>query len=370
MHTRVTAFSLLCLLASSFAVAQRTGYIANNYTNPHVASGGSYAWPANFSVSIAFNAQESGRPRDLAANMGLNQIPYSVRISIQASGESIFDGTVDGVIQRFSDQASIIGPLNGVRRDIRAGEPVLLTITPLREISMAPSAHPGFPAVKIGTYPETGLSFYLKSAPLTDVSIKLGRNDRMDRRQKLCPPWCAMSAVSVGSRVHLRAQGQEDRIIITWGGICAGTTGQVCSFTVSENASPVTVDFARGYALTITPDTYGAIRAASFECPQVCEQKVPAGTAMTLTGAPVGNRHFGYWTGACAGQGNPCSLTMNEAANVGVHFALRYEDPRVNESCWDRKVLDSKCCNYGWNFKNSCGGVFLPGCCNPKPGGS
>jgi hypothetical protein len=82
---------------------------------------------------------------------------------------------------------------------------------------------------------------------------------------------------------------------------------------------PVTVF----HALTVTTPTQGAINSAGagIACGSSCTASLAEGTAVTLTAVPAANFSFIEWSGACAGQGNPCSVLMNSAKTVGAVFA-------------------------------------------------
>ncbi len=83
---------------------------------------------------------------------------------------------------------------------------------------------------------------------------------------------------------------------------CTGTGP--CTVTILGNTE-VTANFTQNvYALNITQATGGVITAA------------PAGPyhwndPVTVTADPDDGWSFGAWTGDCAGQGNPCTLTMD-----------------------------------------------------------
>ena len=46
------------------------------------------------------------------------------------------------------------------------------------------------------------------------------------------------------------------------------------------------------------------------------------GTTVVITATPATGYNFGAWTGACSGQANPCTLTMNSSSKVSATFAL------------------------------------------------
>ena len=46
------------------------------------------------------------------------------------------------------------------------------------------------------------------------------------------------------------------------------------------------------------------------------------GSTVVITAVPATGYNFGAWTGACAGQANPCTLTMSSSRTVSATFAL------------------------------------------------
>ena len=97
-----------------------------------------------------------------------------------------------------------------------------------------------------------------------------------------------------------------------WTGDCAGQ-GNPCTLTM-DAAKSVSATFTQiEYALTITQATGGTITAD------------PAGPyyyndPVTITATAETGYSFDAWTGDCAGQGNPCTLTMDAAKSVSAYF--------------------------------------------------
>ena len=97
-----------------------------------------------------------------------------------------------------------------------------------------------------------------------------------------------------------------------WTGACSGKADP-CSLTM-DGAKSVSATFTQNeYALTITQASGGTISA------------LPAGPyhlndEVTVTATPNAGYSFGAWTGDCAGEPNPCSLTMDGAKSVSATF--------------------------------------------------
>lgn len=145
-----------------------------------------------------------------------------------------------------------------------------------------------------------------------------------------------------GSSVELTATAAPGSTFAGWSGACSGTG--TCSVvmdgdrtaTATFTATPVET-----YTLTVscTDETliFGALpcdqagsadRVASspgsISCGNggFCEESFDAGTAVTLTATSGLGSPFAFigWDGDCAGQGNPCSVTMNGPRTVGATF--------------------------------------------------
>ncbi|MCI0529878.1 MAG: YCF48-related protein, partial [Nitrospira sp.] len=59
---------------------------------------------------------------------------------------------------------------------------------------------------------------------------------------------------------------------------------------------------------------------AGISCPGDCSEDYTSGTSVTFTATPDNGWRFASWGGACAGQGNPCSLTMDTDKSVTATF--------------------------------------------------
>src|SRR5207249_4337000 len=59
---------------------------------------------------------------------------------------------------------------------------------------------------------------------------------------------------------------------------------------------------------------------AGIDCGSTCAAAFSSGTVVTLTAQPSANSVFGGWSGACAGQANPCTVTVNAAMSVTATF--------------------------------------------------
>lgn len=58
----------------------------------------------------------------------------------------------------------------------------------------------------------------------------------------------------------------------------------------------------------------------AIDCPHACTRPFAAGTSVQLTAHPSNGGIFSGWSGACAGQGNPCTVTVNGDTQVEADF--------------------------------------------------
>lgn len=65
----------------------------------------------------------------------------------------------------------------------------------------------------------------------------------------------------------------------------------------------------------------GTINGTGISCPSDCSELFSWGTKITLTATPgASGMQFSSWTGACANQGNPCTLTLTNTTSVAATF--------------------------------------------------
>ncbi len=71
----------------------------------------------------------------------------------------------------------------------------------------------------------------------------------------------------------------------------------------------------------------GWIRSVPYQldCPNVCTRAFGAGTTVILTAHPTSGYTFESWTGACAGQGNPCTFVVTSSTtDITARFSGQY----------------------------------------------
>jgi len=123
--------------------------------------------------------------------------------------------------------------------------------------------------------------------------------------------------------VTLAAVPSAGSVFSGWSGACAGSGG--CSVTM-DGAKSVTANFTLQLVLTVAASGTGTgvvlSVPAGISCGADCSEPYNPNVVVSLTASPSQGSAFDSWSGACAGQGNPCAVTMNSAKAVGATFSL------------------------------------------------
>jgi uncharacterized repeat protein (TIGR02543 family) len=125
-----------------------------------------------------------------------------------------------------------------------------------------------------------------------------------------------------GTQVTLTATPATGSVFTGWTGACTGQSA-TCSVTASADLA-VTATFEALHTLTVTRSgTAGSITSApaGIACGSDCSEVYVHGTSVTLAAAPGSGSAFASWGGACAGQGNPCTVSMTASHSVTATFA-------------------------------------------------
>ena len=132
----------------------------------------------------------------------------------------------------------------------------------------------------------------------------------------MCPGTCSAS-FDEGTPVTLTAVASRGSVLRAWGGACAGTSGLVCTVSM-DGAKSVTADFETAnttvtHGLTVSVSGSGSVSSApaGIACPGDCNESYDEGTRVTLTATASLGHTFSSWSGACAGSGATCTLTLS-----------------------------------------------------------
>ncbi len=127
-----------------------------------------------------------------------------------------------------------------------------------------------------------------------------------------------------GTTVTLTAGASAGSAFVSWAGACAGQ-GNPCTLAMTADQA-VTATFAPLFNLSVTAAGEGSGTLTSdplgIDCGADCSEAYVSGTAVTLTATAAAGAAFVSWEGACAGQGNPCTITMDASQSVTAHFGL------------------------------------------------
>jgi hypothetical protein len=124
-----------------------------------------------------------------------------------------------------------------------------------------------------------------------------------------------------GTSVTVTANPNPPYGFARWGAgsVCTGTS-PTCTFI----AQPGVIDFNPSYVeqrrVIVTQAASGKVKGAGIDCGAACQTAAPLNSAYTLTAEPAGGYFFAGWSGPCAGQGNPCQLTLSADAAVSASF--------------------------------------------------
>ena len=106
--------------------------------------------------------------------------------------------------------------------------------------------------------------------------------------------------------------------------MCVGQ-GNPCSLLMGTNYS-ITANFTRLVTLTVSRSGAGSGSVSSspagIACGADCSEIYTSGTGVTLTATASPGSVFIGWTGPCAGQANPCTLTLTDDQAVTANFAI------------------------------------------------
>ena len=129
-----------------------------------------------------------------------------------------------------------------------------------------------------------------------------------------------------GTVVALTATPTPSSTFGGWSGACAG---QSSTCTVAVNAATtVTATFDISLTLTVSKTGTGSgvvtSSPAGINCGTNCAAAYTSGTVVTLTATPSTGSLFSGWSGACTGQTNTCTVTVNAAASATAKFDLAW----------------------------------------------
>ncbi len=137
-------------------------------------------------------------------------------------------------------------------------------------------------------------------------------------------PNASAARYRAGTKVTLTALPTAGYAVLSWGGACAGSVN-VCE-VIADSDKNLRVTFAqvvisvngRSVDSNLIAVTGGLVNVSP--APDAPAGRFTAGNVVTLTAQPNPGMKFKAWTGACAGVGEVCKLTMDGAKQVTVEF--------------------------------------------------
>lgn len=139
-----------------------------------------------------------------------------------------------------------------------------------------------------------------------------------------CGAQCSTTLRS-GSVLALSATPGSGFNLQTWGGACAGSSGNTCTVTVNQ-ATTIAATFAQNppqnFVLTVGTVGNGSVSSnpAGINCGTTCSASFAANSAVALAATPAAGQTFNGWSGACTGTTSPCTVSMSAARSVTATF--------------------------------------------------
>lgn len=127
-----------------------------------------------------------------------------------------------------------------------------------------------------------------------------------------------------GTSIVLTAAAASGYRFNGWDGACAGQLSSTCTVVMDGDKSATAEFVPIQYTLTVSRTGSGAGTVTSspsgIDCGSTCTATYNSGASVMLTAVAASGSTFNGWSGECAGQGNPCSATMNSDLSVTATF--------------------------------------------------
>lgn len=202
------------------------------------------------------------------------------------------------------------------------------------------SSRCSFPVTQDETVRARFGTFSPPPTPFVPLTVEVAGEGRVFGPELTCegPTGVCSRSYPAGSTLTLGANGKVFALpafvhkpFLGWGGACE-SRGQAdhCTLTltgetrVTAEFGPGTTAVRRGLFVTRIQGE-GRVTTGGIDCPGDCGERFRQQARVTLTAHPGEGWTFDPWTwgGACAGQGNPCVVTMNTDKTVTASFRPR-----------------------------------------------
>ena len=152
---------------------------------------------------------------------------------------------------------------------------------------------------------------------VTATGISCGSGGRTDCRE----------SYEEGETVTVRATADTGHRFVAFRGACVGETPS-CDIAIGNGPLTLWVDFAlEKRTLTVTRPASGYISGDGIDCGAGtradCSETHDHGKRVTLTATADTGHEIAAWSGACAGTGRTCQVTMDADKTVGATFRLK-----------------------------------------------
>jgi hypothetical protein len=141
-----------------------------------------------------------------------------------------------------------------------------------------------------------------------------------------CGSTCA-ALTYYGDKVTLSATPDAGSRFAGWTGACSGTSA-TCALTIT-GIPLVGAIFQSVQTVSVSTSGPGDVKSSpsGIDCGSACIARFDTGTKLTLTATPDSGATFEQWTGACAGQGASCKLTVAAPVSTRAVFESKPKPP-------------------------------------------
>ena len=157
----------------------------------------------------------------------------------------------------------------------------------------------------------------------------------------------------LGDTVTLTATPDSSSDFTGWsGGGCSGTS--TCDAMAGDSVTATFDLKPEDLTVSLGGDGTGSVTATGIDCGTDCSETYDYGTMVMLTATPSGASSFGGWSGdGCSGTSPTCTVTMDQARNIGAAFDLNSFSLSVALSGTG-----------GGSVTSSAGAISCPGTCS------
>ena len=212
------------------------------------------------------------------------------------------------------------------------GAGVAVTLTPSGPVAWG-GACTGSGACVVPMDRAKSVTASINGATLTRVPLAVSRTGKGSIVSNppgiTCGDACGV-ALPTGAQVTLQAIPDPGWTFAGWSGSCRGVV-VTCQVVARAPATAVATFVEAGtlFPIAVTKVGQGRItsKPAGINCGSACSRSFPAGSTVTIEGAPLTNKWtFVRWDGACKGKKTTCAIPLDGAKSASATFG-RVADP-------------------------------------------